>query len=218
MIKDLQMRLFTLDWKFEDLEDLQEIGRQNFQTSMEKESGTLFMAMGYAKEFPERTYVIEIYADENAYNTHVASQHFQSFASFAAEHLQGRQVLNMTPEILVEKEGRLSLLQASNQQLRIAQLKIKENQIAAFKDIVANEMKQSIRVEEGVNLLFAASVTDQPEEWIFVELYQDQEAYDKHRQTSHFKTYIQKTKDMVLDKRLQVLRPQLVVSKGGHSL
>lgn len=164
MIKDLQMRLFTLDWKFEDLEDLQEIGRQNFQTSMEKESGTLFMAMGYAKEFPERTYVIEIYADENAYNTHVASQHFQSFASFAAEHLQGRQVLNMTPEILVEKEGRLSLLQASNQQLRIAQLKIKENQIAAFKDIVANEMKQSIRVEEGVNLLFAASVTDRPEE------------------------------------------------------
>ncbi|KXT70909.1 putative quinol monooxygenase [Streptococcus cristatus] len=214
MNKELQMRLFTLDWRLEDLEDLQEIGRQNFQTSIEKEPGTFFMAMGAEKEQPERTYVIEIYADENAYKTHAASQHFQAFASFAVDHLQGRQVVNLTPEVLVEKEGGLSLLQASNQQLRIEHLTIKENQIAAFKGVVAKEMKQSIKLEEGVQLLFAASVTEQPDEWIFIELYQDQEAYDKHRETSHFKTYIQKTKDMVLDKRLQVLTPQLVVSRG----
>ena len=75
-------------------------------------------------------------------------------------------------------------------------------------------MKQSIKVEEGIHLLFAASVTERPEEWIFVELYQDQDAYDKHRETSHFKTYIEETKDMVLDKGLQVLAPQLMVSKG----
>lgn len=214
MINDLQMCLFTLDWHFEDLKDLQEIGRQNFQTSIEKEPGTLFMAMGAEEEQPERTYVIEIYANENAYKTHTASQHFQAFASFAVDHLQGRQVVNLTPEVLVEKEGGLSLLQASNQQLRIAYLTIKENQIAAFKEVVAKEMKQSIKVEEGIHLLFAASVTERPEEWIFVELYQDQDAYDKHRETSHFKTYIEETKDMVLDKGLQVLAPQLMVSKG----
>ena len=214
MINDLQMRLFTLDWRFEDLKDLQEIGRQNFQTSIEKEPGTLFMAMGAEEEQPERTYVIEIYADENAYKTHAASQHFQAFASFAADHLQGRQVVNLTPEVFVEKEEGLSLLQASNQELRIAHLTIKDNQIASFKEIVAKEMKQSIKVEEGVQLLFAASVTERPEEWIFVELYQDQDAYDRHRETSHFNTYIEETKDMVLDKKLQVLAPQLMVSKG----
>ena len=217
MTKDLQMRLFTLDWRLKDLEDLQEIGRQNFQSSIEKEEGALFMAMGAEKERPERTYVIEVYADENAYNTHVASQHFKTFATFVADHLQGRQVVNLTPEILVEKEAGISLLEASNQ-LRLAHLTIKPNQIASFKEIVAKEMKQSIQVEDGVQLLFAASVTERPDEWIFIELYQDRDAYDKHRQTSHFKTYIEETKDMVLDKRLQVLAPQLMVSKGGFSL
>lgn len=102
MIKDLQMRLFTLDWRFEDLKNLQEIGRQNFQISMEKEQGTLFMAIGSEKEHPERTYVIEIYVDENAYQMHATSQHFQVFSSFAGEQLQGRQVENLTLEILVE--------------------------------------------------------------------------------------------------------------------
>lgn len=215
MIKDLQMRLFILDWRFEDLKDLQEIGSQNFHTSMEKEPGTLFMAMGSEKEHPERTYVMEIYADEHAYQTHATSQHFQAFASFAGEHLQGRQVENLTPEVLVEKEEGISLVQASNHELRIACLTIKPGHLSAFKEVVAKEMKQSIQVEEGVQLLFAASVMDQPGEWIFIELYQNQEAYNKHRETSHFKTYIEETKDMVLNKTLQVLMPQIVVSKGG---
>ena len=213
--KHYQMRLFTLDWRPEDLTKLHEIGKHNFQQSLEKETGTLFMAMGSEPDQPERTYVIEIYTDEEAYQAHAQSAHFQAFATFAAEQLQGRQVETLIPQLLVEKAGPLCLLTKNNYSLRLARVSLKPDQVAAFKTIVATEMTVALQKEPGVRSLFATQVSGQENQWLFVELYQDESAYQAHRRTPHFETYIEATKDMILEKDLQVLDLQLLISRGG---
>ncbi len=214
---DYQMRLFTLDWRAEDVKELQIIGKQNFQQSLEKEAGTLFMAMGSEPDQPERTYVIEIYADEVAYQAHTQSEHFRAFAAFASDHLQGRQVETLTPQLLVEKTGPLSLLSENEYSLRLAWVTVKPDEVVAFKRIVEAEMIAAIQKEPGLRSLFATQVTGQENQWLFVELYQDEAAYQAHRRTPHFEDYIEATKDMILDKTLTSLNHNLVVSKGNLS-
>ncbi|KXT75529.1 hypothetical protein STRDD12_01340 [Streptococcus sp. DD12] len=181
---------------------------------MAKEAGTLFMAMGSEPDQLERTYVIEIYADDAAYQAHAQSEHFKAFASFAADHLQGRQMEPLVPQILLEKPEALQLLETNAYNLRLARLTLAPDKLDLFKARVTKEMLAALETEAGVRSLFAGQLAGQKDQWLFIELYQDDAAYESHRQRPHFTTYIEETKDLVIAKDLLSLKLDLLVSKG----
>ncbi|WP_157847502.1 putative quinol monooxygenase [[Mannheimia] succiniciproducens] len=47
-----------------------------------------------------------------------------------------------------------------------------------------------------------------------MEIYQDEAAYQRYRETAHFKAYIVQTKDMLLDKKLHELTGMTLMNKG----
>lgn len=81
--------------------------------------------------------------------------------------------------------------------VRIARLDIKPECLDAFLIAVKEEMATSLRVEPGVIALYAVADKQDPTKMTFFEMYVDDAAYERHRNTPHFQKYFQTTKDMI---------------------
>ncbi|MCX8279168.1 putative quinol monooxygenase [Phyllobacterium sp. 0TCS1.6C] len=86
--------------------------------------------------------------------------------------------------------------------IRIAELEIDPAQMAAYSAAVKEEMEESIRVEPGVLALYAVSIKGKPNHLRFFEMYADQAAYESHRESPHFRKYVDITKDMITSRKL----------------
>ena len=73
-----------------------EVGRRNITTSINTEPGTLAMYSMKRQDNPNMAYMFEIYADEQAYQTHIQSAQYKAF-------------LQASPTILTDHKKRISL-------------------------------------------------------------------------------------------------------------
>jgi quinol monooxygenase YgiN len=97
--------------------------------------------------------------------------------------------------------------------VRIAELEIDPAQLDAYKVFLKEEIETSIRVEPGVLTLYAVSLKDHPEQIRLFETYRDAAAYESHIQSPHFKTYKERTRQMVKSLKLVETEPILLGSK-----
>ena len=86
--------------------------------------------------------------------------------------------------------------------IRIAHLRIKPDQLEAFKEAVREEMHDALRLEPGVVAIYAVADKEDPTKIMFFEMYVNEEAYQTHRETPHFQKYFKTTKDMIAERVL----------------
>nr|WP_165253679.1 putative quinol monooxygenase [Paludisphaera soli] len=86
--------------------------------------------------------------------------------------------------------------------VRIAELEIDPARLDAYKASVKEEMEASVRVEPGVLAIYAVAEKDHPTKVRFFEVYADEAAYNSHRESPHFKKYVETTKDMIKSRKL----------------
>jgi quinol monooxygenase YgiN len=98
--------------------------------------------------------------------------------------------------------------------VRIAELEIDPAQLDAYKLALKEEIETSIRVEPDVLTLYAVSLKEHPEQIRLFETYRDAAAYESHIQSPHFKTYKDRTRQMVKLLRLVETEPILLGSKS----
>ena len=98
--------------------------------------------------------------------------------------------------------------------VRIAELEIDPAQLDAYKLALKEEIETSIRIEPGVLTLYAVSLKEHPEQIRLFETYRDAAAYESHIQSPHFKTYKDRTREMVKSLRLVETEPILLGSKS----
>ena len=208
-------RLFNLIVNPDFMDKYSEVGINNLTTSHKVEPGTLAMYSTHVPDDPTCCYVFEVYADDDAYNTHVASEHFQAFARAAGEILTGRSVFQLQPQLLVEKETPLFVNGANKVEPHLVYVDVKPGGEEAFLAAITANMRTSVEVEPGVLVMYAATLADQPSRWVFWEVYADADAYAAHRETQHFKDYIAATEDVVTGKEFHVLAADTLVSKGS---
>lgn len=96
---------------------------------------------------------------------------------------------------------------AETTSVRIARLDIKPECLDAFLIAVREEMAASLRVEPGVIALYAVADKQDPTKLTFFEMYVDDAAYERHRNTPHFQKYFQTTKDMIARRVLREAVP-----------
>lgn len=214
----LQTRLFKLERDLAQKDWYNEVGETNLTTSIKQEPGTLAMYGTHLPEAPETCYVFEVYADEDAYQEHVASPHFKAFTEMAGSVLTGRAVYPVNAELLVEKESPLMVTTPEGAAPRCCFVQILPEKLDTFREAVFTNMRTSVATEPGVLYLYAASFADDPLHWVFWEGYASEEAYAAHIQTEHFKTYIAATADCLSDKELIALTADTLVSKGHFHL
>ena len=86
--------------------------------------------------------------------------------------------------------------------VRMALIEVKPGMRDAFVAAVTAEMRASLAKEPGVLALYCVADEENPDKLTFFELYASEEAYQQHRDTPHFKQYIETTKDMTVAKKL----------------
>ncbi|MGT2846309.1 putative quinol monooxygenase [Streptococcus massiliensis] len=212
------IHFFELTYDVEHYPMFKEVGKENLLTSHETEPGTLAMYASHLATDKNCARVFEIYENEAAYESHRQSPQFQNYVKTAGSLLMERLAYDLVPELLLEKDQ--PLVETTDRELtvKLAKLTLKADQVDQFRKVVFAEMKAAIDKEAGVLAMYATHVAGQEEHWIFFEVYKNSAAYDFHRETPHFKEYISKTADMVLDKCLINLVNETAVSKGGLRL
>ncbi|WP_244160261.1 putative quinol monooxygenase [Rodentibacter trehalosifermentans] len=96
----------------------------------------------------------------------------------------------------------------------MSQWEVKPEYNDRFKAIVTAEMAQSLKVEEGVIAMYAATEQENPNKWIFFEIYANDAAYAHHRETPHFRDYLKQTGEMLKDKSYVEIRPEFLGNQG----
>jgi len=97
--------------------------------------------------------------------------------------------------------------------VRIAELEIDPDRLAAYRDALKVEIATAIHTEPGVLTLYAVAVKNHPNQVRIFETYQDQAAYEAHLQTPHFKKYKNDTQGMVKSLKLIETEPILLGKK-----
>ncbi len=98
--------------------------------------------------------------------------------------------------------------QLKNKMYRIAKIKVDGNQLEQYKVALKEHMNTAIKVEPGV--LSYTVVADKKDSSLItiLEVYANQDAYQSHILTPHFKKYKDTVKDMVLS--LELIDTELI--------
>ena len=115
---------------------------------------------------------------------------------------------------LVRASGQHSTHAKDSRVVRIAELEIDPAQLASYKAALKEEIETSIRVEPGVLMLSAIAVAGHPGQVRIFEIYRDQDSYQSHLQTDHFKKYKALTAEMVRSLNLIETEPIVLASKA----
>ncbi|HEY9487324.1 MAG TPA: antibiotic biosynthesis monooxygenase [Chryseosolibacter sp.] len=83
------------------------------------------------------------------------------------------------------------------QMVRLAKLVIDSTQLNNYNTLLKEEIETSVKVEPGVLTLYAVAEKNKPTHITILEIYADEEAYEKHIRTAHFLKYKNETINMV---------------------
>lgn len=205
-------RLFRLGLDEEYKKEFQKVGYENFTQSMALEEGTKLMFGGHIPGDFTKQIVVEHYASEEAYEEHIKSPHFKAFADLAKVAFISREMVSLTPKIFLQKSKDFRIFESESLLVKLAIVTVTDSE--GFAEIVLPEMRLSMEKEEGVLIMYAGTDVESPNTWYFFEVYQDEKAYELHRETQHFKAYIEESASLVLDKQLHDVILDMLVNRG----
>ncbi|WP_253716858.1 putative quinol monooxygenase [Sphingomonas sp. AP4-R1] len=79
--------------------------REEIETSIRTEPGVLMLYAVAVKGQPDRIRLTEVYADQAAYEAHLASPHFQTYKAGTAAMVRSLDLLETDPIALCDKAG-----------------------------------------------------------------------------------------------------------------
>ena len=91
--------------------------------------------------------------------------------------------------------------------IRISEIKIDSASVNEYISILREEAEASVRLEPGVISIFPLFQKEDSTEIRILEIYADQEAYESHLETPHFKHYKTTTAEMVDSLKLIDMHP-----------
>ncbi len=97
--------------------------------------------------------------------------------------------------------------------VRLAKLVIEAGQLQAYRAILKEEIEASLRLETGVQTLYAMAEKADPTRINILEIYADQAAYEAHIQSPHFLKYKSSTLAMVRSLELMEVEPLIAGMK-----
>ncbi|GAA3637945.1 antibiotic biosynthesis monooxygenase [Lactobacillus hamsteri] len=206
-------RIYQLDVNDENRNAFLEGGKDNILTSIKNEPGTLAMFLAHNSEENDKNYMVEVYRDNNAYQTHVNSPQFNRYRENAPRIVQSTLMWDLQTEFIATKSDKLDVVGDNDFSIHLAKVSIEKGKKQEFADVVENEMRISVTEEPGVIAMFAGTDKNSTDDWYFYEIYKNDDAYNTHIRSQQFKDYISGSQDWLTDKKLQVLNGDILTSQ-----
>lgn len=206
-------RIYQLNVNAANQDAVFEEGSNNILTSIKNEAGTLAMFLAHDRENSSANYIVEVYRDDDAYQTHVHSPQFNHYRKNAPHLIDSTSMWDLQTEFMATKLEKFNLVGKNDLSIHLAKVSIKDGTKQQFIDVVENEMRISVATEPGVIAMLAGTDKQNSNDWYFYEIYKNDEAYDKHIASQQFKDYISGSQDLLTDKKLKVLNGDILVSQ-----
>ena len=100
-----------------------------------------------------------------------------------------------------------SPVKAAEKLVRLAEIEVEPAFLEEYMAFTKEVGETSVKVEPGVLTLFSMQAKEDPCKIYILEIYADQEAYQSHIQTAHFKKYKEGTAKMVKSLKLIDVNP-----------
>lgn len=207
------LRLYKLETNKEDHAKFVKAGQHNMLTSQENEPGTLFMQTSHNEE--TTNFVVECYQDEASYDAHANSKQFKDFTDVSKDILTSRVKVELFSEFIFTKAEKLAVTGSNDYVIYLTEIGVSLGKGDEFAHAVMKEMKTAVEEEKDILAMIAGTVADQPNEWLAIEVYRNNEAYKQHLETKNFKEYLNNTKYCVESKSLRKLQPDVIVDQGA---
>lgn len=204
--------LYKLETDSKDHQRYVQADIDNMLDSIKNEPGTLFMQTGHEDE--GTNYVFECYKDLDQYNVHANSPQFKDFTKTAKEILTNRVMVELQPEFIATSKEKLAVAEPEGYVAYLTEIGVGFDKGDEFAHGVLKEMEAAVKQEDDILTMIAGTVVDQPNEWLSLEIYKNEEAYQKHTETTYFKNYLKETKYCVESKGLHKFTPDVVASQG----
>ena len=111
----------------------------------------------------------------------------------------------------------LPLRQYGEKIVRLAEIEVVSEYLEEYMAFAKEVGETSVKVEPGVLTLFSMQTKEDPCKIYILEIYADQEAYQSHIQTAHFKKYKEGTAQMVKSLKLIDVNPLAGMINTGRS-
>ena len=91
------MRIARIEVDSPQLEPFKAALREGMAEAVKKEPGVLNLSAVYEKDHPTRITVFEIYADENAYKSHIQTPHFLNYKTRVQHMVKSLELVDVSP-------------------------------------------------------------------------------------------------------------------------
>ena len=130
--------------------------------------------------------------------------------------MNAKQFLIIGASVLTSSLGGLAHSEETQgRYVRLAEIEIDPVQFESYRTAAREEIEASVRIEPGVLAFYAVSEKDNPGHIMVFEMYADKDAYRKHLNTPHFKTYKATTQKMVKSLKLIEAVPIILRAKSN---
>lgn len=188
---------------------------KNMHASIPAEEGTLVIGSGHADAQGEENYEVELFRNSLAEDLHIAASHADDFAETINRIATAKEVIDLKPEVITTKSQRALNSYADNFVMRLIKVEVKANSSDKFAHAVKKEITTSMASEPGMEIMMSGTNQKNANEWYFVEVYVNDEAYDAHVQTPHYKEYIEETDGMVERRDVKTLVRDTLATQGA---
>ena len=184
---------------------------KNMHDSIPAEEGTLLIGSGHDDAQGEDNYEVELFRNKGAEDLHIAESHADDFAEVIDKIATSKKVIDLKPEVITTHAQKA----LNSYVMRLVKVEVKKGNEEAFAHSVKKEITTSIASEPGMEIMMSGTNKENPNEWYFVEVYANDQAYDNHVQTPHYEEYIVETDGMVERRDIKTLVRDVLATQGA---
>lgn len=186
----------------QDIEKAAEIRSQYTEAGVSERPDIYAMYGGIDSAAPGIYRGLEIYRDEQSYEAYAQSRAYQAYTTAIAPLVQKEQELRAEAFHLEAKP------QGQDVMVRMARLVIDPKHLDEYKAALREEIVDSVANEPGVKALLATTEAEHPNIFHLLEIYENQDAYERHIAGPYFQKYNKIVQSFVQDKHLILNKEQ----------
>ena len=192
------------------------VGIQNLTSSMEKEPNTLSMNVAHVKGNPSESYVVEIYKDLAAIETHRKSDHYQDFVNEVGSKLTNRKMYDVQSVLLFEKKDALSIVNDGKAVVTLTEFTVNSNDIDTVQRQYQLDIERAVRDDAGYKAGYVLRERNVKNHWYVIQIYSDQAALTKHVNSPGYRFMMSQIQGSLQNVTTKILDGDILVNHGGQ--
>ena len=193
------------------------VGVANLTASMEKEPNTLSMNVAHVKGNPSESYVVEIYKDLAAIETHRKSDHYQAFVNEVGSKLTNRKMYDVQSVLLFEKKDALSIVNDGKAVVTLTEFTVNSNDIDTVQRQYQLDIERAVRDDVGYKAGYVLRERNVKNHWYVIQIYSNQDALTKHLNSPGYRFMMSQIQGSLQNVTTKVLDGDVLVNHGGQA-